>query len=210
MERAKHDPRKASEILADLARDAPSDRVSLRYIVEALGDRAFGLLMLMFAMPNAVGLGAIPGLSTVFGLPQMFIAAQMLMGRERLWLPPWLLDRAVSRADFQKIVDKSTPYMLKVERVLRPRWNFLSAKLAEQLLGGVFLVMAIIVSMPIPLGNQPPAIAMAFIAIGMIAGDGLYVIVGLFVAVIAVAVAAAVVLGGAAAIMMGIRHLFGG
>jgi hypothetical protein len=202
--------RKASDILKELAQRATGERVSLRDIVEALGERAFGVLLLIFALPNAVGLGTIPGVSTLFGVPQIFVAAQMVMGRERLWLPAWLLDRSITRADFQTMVDKSIPHILKIERFLRPRWSFMSTTLAERLLGLVFLVLAIIVSLPIPLANQPPAIAMSFIAIGLIARDGLYVIVGLGIAVLAVAVAVAVVLGGAAAVWMFIRHFFGG
>jgi len=202
--------RKASDILADLARNATSERVRLRDIVDALGERAFGALILIFALPNAVGLGAIPGLSTIFGLPQIFIAGQMVLGRERPWLPDWLLDRSLARADFITMVEKSTPYLIKIERMLRPRWMVLSAHWAERLLGLVFIVLAAIVSLPIPLGNQPPAIAMAFIALGVVERDGLYVIIGLVIAVIAVAIATAVVAGGAAAIFLLIRQFVGG
>jgi hypothetical protein len=202
--------RKASDILKELAQRATGERVSLRDIVEALGERAFGVLLLIFALPNAVGLGTIPGVSTLFGVPQIFVAVQMVMGRERLWLPAWLLDRSIARRDFQTMVDKSLPHILKIERFLRPRWSALSTTTAERLLGLVFLLLAVIVSLPIPFANQPPAVAMAFIAIGLIARDGVYVTVGLGIAALAVALAAAVVLGGAAAVWLFIRHFFGG
>jgi hypothetical protein len=201
---------KASDILRDLAQRAAGERVSLRYIVDGLGERAFGVLLLIFALPNAVGLGTIPGVSTLFGVPQIFVATQMLLGRQELWLPHWLLDRSIARADFQKMVDRSMPHILKIERFLRPRLLLLSEKLAEQILGLVFLGLAVIVSLPIPFGNQPPAVAMAIIAFGLIARDGLYILIGLAVAVAAVAIAGAVVLGGVAAIWLAIQHFFGG
>lgn len=201
--------RRVSDVLAEMAGTATGDRVHVRDLVDALGERAFGLMILLFALPNAVGLGTIPGLSTVFGLPQIFVAAQMAVGRGRLWLPAWLLGRSIARADFITIVERSQPHLVRVERLLRPRWTILSAEIAERLLGLVFLLLATIVSLPIPFGNQPPAVAMAFIAIGLVHRDGLYVAIGLAAAVFAVAIAAAVVFGGVAAVLLILRHTVG-
>lgn len=201
--------RKISEILAELAAGA-GERVRLRDLVNALGDRAFGLLILVFALPNAIGLGTIPGLSTVFGVPQMFIAAQMALGWHKPWLPDWVLDKSLERGDFLKIVDRSTPYLVRAEKLLRPRMAFMSSYVAERFLGIVFLVMATIVAMPIPGGNWPPAVAMAFISIGLVERDGLYIIIGLGAAVIAVCIAGAVIGAAIAAVYLAFTHLFGG
>ena len=201
--------RKVSEILAELAAGA-GERVRLRDLVNALGDRAFGLLILVFALPNAVGLGTIPGLSTVFGVPQIFIAVQMALGWHKPWLPDWVLERSLARGDFQRMVDKSTPYLRRAEALLRPRWAFMSSYFAERLLGVVFLILASIVALPIPGGNWPPAVAMAFISIGLVERDGLYVTIGLGVSILAVLLASAIVAGGAAAIYLLVTHLFGG
>lgn len=202
-------PRKVTAILADIAAGA-GERVYLKDLVNALGDRAFGLLILIFALPNAVGLGTIPGLSTVFGVPQIFIAAQMILGRDRPWLPAWVLDKSLARGDFQTMVEKSAPYLSRAEAVLRPRWMAFSCPLAERCLGAVFLILASIVALPIPGGNWPPAVAMAFISIGLVERDGLYVTIGLAVSILAVLLASAIVAGGAAAIYLLITHLFGG
>ncbi len=201
--------RKTSEILAELAASA-APRIQLRDLVNALGDRAFGLLILVFALPNAIGLGTIPGLSTVFGVPQMFVAAQMALGWHKPWLPDWVLDKSLERGDFQTIVDRSTPYLQRAEKLLRPRWAVMSSYFAERLLGLVFLLLATIVAMPIPGGNWPPAVAMAFIAIGLVERDGLYIVIGLVVAVIAVCIAGAVITAALAALYFAFIHLFGG
>jgi len=71
---ASSDARKVSELLDDLA-NRPGPRVSLAEIVAVLGDRAFGVLMLMLALPNAVGIGGIPGVSTVFGVAGQHLEA---------------------------------------------------------------------------------------------------------------------------------------
>jgi hypothetical protein len=204
-----HDSRKISELLTELGRNGAGDRIKLGDLISVLGDRAFGISMLMLALPNAVGLGAIPGLSTVFGLPQIVLALQMTVGLERPWLPQWLLERTIARKDFDTMLAKSMPYLLRMEKVLRPRWEVMSSYLAERVLGAVFVVLASIVSLPIPLGNQPPAVAMALISLGLVERDGLFITFGLVVSVIAVAVASAVVLAGTAAIWLLLTHFFG-
>jgi hypothetical protein len=201
--------RKISAILAELAASAAGERVALRDMVEAFGDRAFGIVLLTFSLPNAVGLGVIPGLSAVFGVPQIFVAAQMASGLHKLWLPLWLFERSVARADFRTMIDRSMPYLLRAERVLKPRLPLLTSYAAERLLGLVFVVLAVIVSLPIPFGNQPPGIAMAILALAWIERDGVWVIVGLVVAAIAVAIAAAVAAAGAAAIYLLVTEVLG-
>lgn len=204
-----HDTRKISDLLTELSRNGTGDRVKLGDLLSVLGDRAFSISMLILALPNAVGLGAIPGLSTVFGLPQIFLALQMAVGLERPWLPQWLLDRTIARKDLDTMIAKSMPYLLRIEKVLRPRWEVMSSYLAERLLGAVFVVLASVVSLPIPFGNQPPAIAIALISLGLVERDGRFIVFGLVASVIAVAIAAAVVLAGTAAVWLLITHLFG-
>ncbi len=203
------DDRKVSDILLALRAKA-GERVMLADIVASLGERAFGIAMLMFALPNAVGIGTIPGVSTLFGVPQLVLAVQMLAGFERPWLPHWLLDKSVARADFEAMVDRGVPILIRIERYLKPRWGALTGPLAERLLGLVFLGLAAIVSLPIPFGNQPPAVAMAVVALGLTARDGLFVVVGCVLGIVATALASFIVLGGVAVIWFAVTRFFGG
>lgn len=198
--------RKTSEILEQLARDATT-RVALGDLVTSLGDRAFGLLMLIFALPNAVGLGTIPGLSTVFGLPQAIFAVQMIAGLQKPWLPRFLMEKSLSAEDFRSIVSKAHPQLSRFELMLKPRLEALTSPLAERVLGIIFLILATIVALPIPLGNWPPAIAMAVISIGLVERDGLFVLIGLVVGVVAIAIALTVVSVGAAAVWYAVSWL---
>lgn len=197
-----------SEMLLAL-RARGAERVRLRDLVEALDDRAFGAAMLVFALPNVVGIGAIPGVSTLFGVPQIVLAVQMILGFERPALPAWLLDRSIGRTEFERIVDRGVPWLQRVERILKPRLVGITDGWPERVLGLVFLAMAAIVSLPIVFGNQPPAVAMALMALGHVARDGAFVIAGCVAAVFATAIAAAVVAGGAAVIWYAVVHFFG-
>ena len=201
--------RKTSEILDQLARNA-TGRVALGDLVSSLGERAFGLLMLIFALPNAIGLGTIPGLSTVFGLPQVIFALQMIAGLDKPWLPRFLLDKSLSAEEFRSIVTKAHPHLDRAERMLKPRLTALTSPIAERILGVVFLVLAAIVALPIPLGNWPPAIAMSVIALGLVEHDGVVVLAGLVIAAISIVVALAVVGAGAAAVWLTLRWILSG
>ncbi len=185
--------RKVSQIIADLARE-PKERVKLADLLAVLDERAFGVLMLILSLPNAVGLGTIPGLSTVFGVPQIVISLQMIVGARRPWLPGFVLERSIAMKDFRTMVAKADPYLTRLERLLQPRLVVMSTRLAEGLLGVVLLLLSVAVALPIPFANQPPAVAQALIALGVIERDGAAVIVG--VAAAAVAIGIALLVGG--------------
>jgi len=133
----------------------------------------------------------------------------MIMGWHRPWLPAWLRSRSIGMEDFRTMAAKSVPYLVKIERMLRPRLEFMAAPLAERVLGVVFAVLATLVALPIPFANQPPAVAMAVMALGLIAYDGVFIIAGLVLGVIALAIAAGVVIGAIAAVWFAVRNLVG-
>jgi hypothetical protein len=210
MQPPSHDSRRLSDVLDALARNTTGERIRLGDLMSVFGDRAFGMLILLFALPNAIGLGTIPGVSTIFGLPQVFIALQMMLGLQKPWLPAWLTERSIDRGDFVTMIGKSMPYLRKAEGVLRPRWAPLSCAVAERILGGFFVVLATIVSLPIPFGNQPPAVAMAIVSLGLVERDGVFVVIGSIVSIGAIALAGLVVFGGAAAVYLLFKTVFGG
>lgn len=183
--------RKVSQIIKDLA-GSSKPYVKLADLLAVLDERAFGVLMLILSLPNAVGLGAIPGLSTVFGVPQIFVALQMIVGAQRPWLPNFVLQRSITMKDFRTMVEKAEPHLQRIEKLLRPRFAVMSSKPAERLLGLILLLLSVIVALPIPFANQPPAVAQGLIALGLIERDGVVVLIGTGVAVIATAIATAV------------------
>ncbi|MDR6293497.1 MULTISPECIES: exopolysaccharide biosynthesis protein [Inquilinus] len=167
--------RRFSEVLRDLAA-ADRERIAIADILAAFGDRAFGALMLVFAAPNA--LPTPPGTSSVLGAPLLFITFQLMIGRSVLWLPRLITNRSVARADFARLVDRMAPWLEKAERLLRPRLTLLIGPVADRFIGAACLLLAVILFLPIPLGNMVPALAIAAFAVGLIERDGVAVSVG--------------------------------
>lgn len=187
-------PRRTSHLLRDFVTSHPEPRISLGVLRDALGDRGFGVLLFIFALPNLVPVN-IPLLSAVLGLPLVLLAAQLTYGRHKPWFPRWLTERSFSREGFANVVLRSLPYLEGAERLLRPRLTVLLSWTGERLIGLAILVLALVLFLPIPFANWLPACAIAIIGLAIVEKDGLAVLVGLAVGVASLVVAAAVVIG---------------
>ena len=137
----------------------PVPVISIGDVLNAFGDRAFGALMLLFAAPNMLPLP--PGMSAVLGAPLLFITAQLMLGRSTLWMPRFICERSISRDFFALLTAKLSPVLHRAERFLRPRMSMLLHPVPERIVGGACLVLAVILFLPIPFGNIPPAFAIA-------------------------------------------------
>ncbi|MBD2304306.1 exopolysaccharide biosynthesis protein [Chroococcidiopsis sp. FACHB-1243] len=170
-----------------LERHAEQEYVSLGELVVELGDRAYGPLLVICALPEALPL-PVAGVSAIIAIPLMLVSAQLSLGFSRPYLPKWLAKRRWKQKNLAKVVEKGLNYLAKAEKIVRPRWGFITSRLVQRLLGLFILLMAIIIALPIPLGNMLPAIAIVVISLGMSEGDGLLVIVGVVAASIILAV----------------------
>jgi hypothetical protein len=180
-------PERTSETLRELV-EGDSERVTFRDILTQLRHRAFGFTLLIFALPCCLPMP--PGIPTVCGIAIVIIALNLLAARQRLWLPNAIADKSVARADLQRVVQRAVPYLERLERICRPRLAIVTDTVGKALVGLVLLVLGAIMILPIPfVGNIPPGIAATVIAIGLTERDGLLVLLGMLVSVVAIAVA---------------------
>jgi hypothetical protein len=111
----------------------------------------------------------------VLGIPLILAAAQLAIGRSALWLPQAVGNRTLLRRDVQRLVLHGVPTLRWLERLLVPR---LDPLLNERLIGAACLLLAVILVLPIPLGNMLPAFGIAAFSLGLLQRDGLAVLVG--------------------------------
>ena len=188
--RAKPERKRLSVMLEELAQDDMRERIAISDLLVAMQLRAYGALLLIFALPNV--LPAPPGTSGLLGLPLLFIATQMMLGRVP-WFPKVIAARSMSRADFGALIQRVSPLIARAERLLRPRLMWLSDPVVERGLGAVALVLALVLVLPVPFGNMLPAFTICIIALGVLERDGVWIIGGLVLAVVAVVVAYGVI-----------------
>jgi hypothetical protein len=193
-EGARPRPRRTSQVLRDFVAGHTEPRISLGALRDALGDRGFGVLLFIFALPNLVPVN-IPLLSAVLGLPLVLLAAQLSYGRHKPWFPDWLTQQSFPRQGLTNVVLRALPFLERTERLLKPRLTALLSWTAERFVGVAILILALILTLPIPFANWLPACGIAIIGLAIVEKDGLAVLVGLAVGVASVLVAATVVIG---------------
>jgi hypothetical protein len=96
--------------------------------------------------------------------------------------------------------------MQKLERLLHPRFRWLCRPPLEQLLAAFCLILGIVLALPIPLGNTPPALAISLIALGLIEHDGAAIGAGVVVGIASLAIVAAVVTALIKAVLFFLQH----
>lgn len=180
-----HGPGNLEELLEALstAPNGGEDEVALRDVVEAIGRRSFGPLLLVAGLLAVSPLAAIPGMPTTLGLLVASIAVQLLLRRERFWLPGWLLRRRLSRKKFCKTVSWMRKPARFVDRFLKARLEVVTRHAG---LYGIALLCSLIgLLMPsleiVPFSAHVAGLALTAFGLALIAHDGLVGLVALLI-----------------------------
>ena len=195
-------PRRLSEVLIQLA-GTTQGAVSVATILEALGDRSFAALLIVFGAMNLLPLP--PGSSAILGLPLIIVSAQMLFNRPAVWLPRFILGKELPRKHFDYAIAKLVPGLQRLERFVRPRYWPIPRHHNDRIIGSLIFILAVIVTVPIPLGNWLPALACTLLALALSERDGILLGVGTAVAAVSIVVVAAVI-GSAGALAGWLYH----
>ena len=187
-------PERASEILARLAQ-TQLESVNVGTLLEALKDRSFGIILILFALPNAI----LP-VAWVLGTPILLFAIQMTMGRQEPWLPAFMKRPQLSRETFVKLMEFVSRYLAIIESWLKPRWYWLTTNRMERVIGAYLVFLTVVLLVPVPFGNALPSFGIAIIAAGLLEKDGAAIIVGAIVGLIGTVYILAVIGGAFAAL----------
>lgn len=180
---------RTSEVLAAIASGGEGDRIRFGDLVAAMRNRAFGVLFLLFGIPNCLPMP--PGIPVICGIIVALIAAQMVIGRDQLWLPAWLGSKSFSRTDLKRIISRAEPWIQRLERVAKPRLHMFADARSRRWIGvaGVILGLALVLPIPI-IGNIPLGIPICILGLGLVERDGAIIIAGYVATILGLAVTA--------------------
>lgn len=184
-------PERLSEILPRLA-DGDQPRLTVAEVIDRMKDRAHTALLVVFALPNT--LPSIPGTSAITGIPLVYLALQLMLGRKP-WLPAFIARRSFSRQALASVLDRAQPWLVRGERYLHPRLLALTSGRAERVIGALMVLMAVAVLLPIPFGNSLPSLAIILFSLGLMEEDGAWVLGGFFTMVFGIVVFSTVLWG---------------
>ncbi|HRD45964.1 MAG TPA: exopolysaccharide biosynthesis protein [Caulobacter sp.] len=190
-----------SAILVEIC-DDPEPTITVGEIVDRFGHRAFGAMLFFFSAPNWLPLP--PGSSTFLAMPLIVLTPQMVVGVQGPWLPRFIEDRTMKRAELAGAIRKIVPMLRRIETVSRPRLSFLFGPVGDRLIGLTCFLLALVLLLPIPLGNMAPAAAIAALGLAMVQRDGVIALIGYAAAALS---AGLLVFGGQAA-LLALRELF--
>ena len=174
-------------ILTALERAARSNgaKVSVGEIVETLGPRSFGPLLLIAGLLGMTPVSAIPTAPTILAVVVILIAGQLALGRDSIWIPRWLAKMSVRASRFRKAMRTARKPARVADRVVRPRLTVLTGPIADRIAALACVLIALCVP---PLELLPfvaffPSLAIFAFGLALVARDGVLVAIALAVTV---------------------------
>ncbi len=166
-----------SQLLRRVLADLPEDTVRVGHIVRQLRRRSFGGLLLTLAI-----LGLLPAISVLAGLVIVVPGLQMMAGLRAPLLPRMIRQREIDTDHVRALGSRVVPWIERLERFVRPRWLVLTSPPIYALVGLSAIGLGIVMMLPLPFSNLPPAVALICLSLGLMERDGLMVAVGLLIA----------------------------
>jgi len=187
-----HEHHRLSTELRELLAGAGDNGLSIAELMDKLRDRGFGLVLVFLSLPSALPVPA-PGYSTPFGIALILLTVQMLFGRKTPWLPRFILKRRIGPKLAKSMIGAAAAFFAKVEWLIKPRLAFFSGSFGEKMGAVIIIIMAALMTLPIPFTNTFPAMVIFVIGVALIERDGLLMLFSLVLGVLAVALYAVVV-----------------
>ncbi|HFQ5211857.1 TPA: exopolysaccharide biosynthesis protein [Vibrio vulnificus] len=159
---------RTSDVIVELIKQAQSPGITLRNLTDRLGDRTFGMLLMLIALFNVL-----PLVSIIGGILIATLGLQMILGRRKAWLPSVILDRELPNDKVQAILRTFEPKVRKLEQYIYPRIQYMEAPVVDQVNGCIILLLGLLISLPFPFTNIAPAFVVMIMGLGLMERDGL-------------------------------------
>jgi len=174
------DDRFSHDLETWLEQDAPKTVGSLTDLID---EKSFAVVTLLLLIPSALPIPT-GGVTHLFELIAVVVVAQMVVGREELWLPRRFRDHELGATMTGKAIPRVLGVVRWFERWARPRLaRALDLRLVKSLLA-VFLlvfVVAAFVAPPFSGLDTLPSLGVVIVCLGIIFSDAIIVGVGLLV-----------------------------
>lgn len=180
---------RTSEILRGiLTRNPDVQRFSVRRILSSIGNDRFEASLMMFSLPAILPVPSPSGIAT---MPTGAIAYQLAAGRKQIRLPNFILKKSVSRKSLAVAIHTMLPVLEAAEKVVRPRWGWMSHPAARRAIGVLLFLLAVAIAYPLSSFSVLHALSIFIVALGLAEQDGAAVLFGLVAGILSLALLAA-------------------
>lgn len=177
-----------SDALRRMLREANGQAMTVREMVKILHGRGLQFVVILLCLPFLAPV-TIPGISMPFGLAIALSGLRIAFGH-RPWLPEFILNHRISFPVLEKMVHFGCAIYEKVEKVIRSRLYVLFDGPGMGMLIGLAIALSgVFLSLPIPppfpLTNTIPGFAIICLSLGLMERDGVLILCGYALTVIA-------------------------
>lgn len=161
-------------LLQSLCSETEGETVSVGDLLNAVGRRSYGPVLLLLGFIAISPLTLIPGANVLVALVTLIFALQMVFGLPYPWIPNKALEFKFPREYLVRGVAMADKYVAFVDRFLKPRLTFLT-KIPFVNLVALACVGAALVTIPlsfVPLGPVVPSLAVLLFGLAITARDG--------------------------------------
>lgn len=172
-----NDPASLTELLQRLRTETEGiDQVSVADILNAVGERSFGPIVLIAGITTLAPLiGDIPGVPTLLGLVVLLTLGQLIFHRRSIWIPGKLARRNIGRQKLIKGLDWMDKPARFVDRWTKRRMAWLVRGPGQYLMA--ILCMLVAAAMPlmevVPFSANGGGLALTAFGLAIVARDGL-------------------------------------
>jgi hypothetical protein len=171
---------KTSDLLAETLQSLEGSHVAVGDLMMQFQRRSYGGVLLILAL-----LAMVPGISVFAGVAMIVPAFQLFIGLPAPVFPNFIQTRQVGVRGLQKWGMTISHWVKHLETLVVPRWPSLTNDLARKIIGFVVLMLGLVVAIPFPFSNFPPALATLCFALGLLERDGLMILIASILSVIA-------------------------
>ena len=176
-----HGIESVTDILDQVIETAQAETVTLRQVIERIGNASFAPILLLPALAVATPLSGIPLFSSLMGVVICLVATQMLIRRQHVWLPNWVLHREMKGDVVRKAFHKLYPAARWIDAKTGSRFRIFAHRPL------VFIPQLVCVCsgalMPVlefvPFSSSVMGVGVALLSLGMLTRDGIIIVFGL-------------------------------
>jgi hypothetical protein len=168
------------KIDSDNRAGAGGGSITLEQVLEQIGRRAYGHLLLIIGLISVSPAALIPGSTTILATVTLLIAMQLLFHRKRPWMPKFALRMKLSERKLEKFIRFCRPATKFIDKIIRPRLRFLSEQPCVTFIA-LLVVAAALITYPlsfVPIAPLLPGLAVSLFGLGLTARDGILLAIG--------------------------------
>lgn len=174
------DPADIEELLDRIeAGAADRSHVSIGEMMDSVGRRTFGPVVLLVGIILVTPLSGLPGMPTLMGLLTLLTLGQVLIGRKHFWLPAWLVRRHVPRHRLVQGLELLRPAARRIDRLIRPRLSPLVRGPGLYVMALACMVISVVMPATelVPFSASIAGLALMTFGLAIISKDGLLALI---------------------------------